>query len=155
MFTQNKFCVPSGQFFARYHSLILFNSYVQAKDAEKAKQKGAGLRRTSHVAAGARHSRRGTSSLSKRRESFSLKTSGPSRGSSATPEINVAPNSSKGSAKRLSNRIEEVLERTSSALKMTKLPPIKQKNGDTRMDAAKNKVVKKLKANREMYEFGP
>ena len=107
---------------------ILFDFYVQAKDAEKAKLKGAGMRRTSNLQAGTRHSRRGTSTLSKRRESFSPKTSpGPSRGSSATPEINLAPNSSKGSAKRLSNRIEEVLERTSSALKMTKLPPINQK----------------------------
>ena len=134
---------------------ILFDFYVQAKDAEKAKLKGAGMRRTSNLQAGTRHSRRGTSTLSKRRESFSPKTSpGPSRGSSATPEINLAPNSSKGSAKRLSNRIEEVLERTSSALKMTKLPPINQKNGDTRMDAARNKVAKKLKANRDTYEFG-
>ena len=52
--------------------------------------------------------------------------------------------------KRLSTRIEEVLDESDP--KITKLPPINLKSAETRMEAARNRVTKKLEAVRDFYE---
>ena len=145
--------------------------FIQAKEAEKAKQfslKTAGSRRISgsqqHSGHYSRLSKRSMHS-SRRIESSSpnetLSISGTSKwGANSSLYENLASNSSrnlkhsrKPSRNRLSTRIEEVLRDKGPSLKSTsRLPPINVKSGETRMEALQNEVNKKLEAIRDAYE---